>query len=168
MWEPPQKCWPRTTVLPAPSVRPGSVLEWEIIGTTSHTSTSRVIDDLLAGRVLHHDGRQRLADGLHGLELELARVVHVEEPGDPLGGRVDVVANARVRIALDLLPEQRRAAVEVLLDGGDLEVGSTSTSVETSSPFSFRYSRVLRRLEMSFLVGFMARHLRQTFCLSRL
>src|SRR5947208_3874004 len=35
--------------------------------------------------------------------------------------------------------------------------GSTSTSVETSSPFSFRYSRVLRRLEMSFLVGFMAR-----------
>src|SRR5256885_4443597 len=35
--------------------------------------------------------------------------------------------------------------------------GSTSTSVETSSPFSFRYSSVLRRLEMSFLVGFMAR-----------
>ncbi len=43
MCEPPQKCWPRTTVLPAPSVRPGSVLEWEIIGTTSHTSTSRVM-----------------------------------------------------------------------------------------------------------------------------
>src|SRR5215510_15719374 len=35
--------------------------------------------------------------------------------------------------------------------------GSTSTSVETSSPLSLRYSRVLRRLEMSFLVGFMAR-----------
>src|SRR5262249_61715989 len=32
-----------------------------------------------------------------------------------------------------------------------------ATSVEPSSPFSFRYSRVLRRLEMSFLVGFMAR-----------
>jgi len=46
----------------------------------------------------------------------------------------------------------------MLLDGGDLEVGIDPTSVETSSPFSFRYSRVvLRRLEMSFLVGFMAR-----------
>src|SRR5262249_23159552 len=60
---------------------------------------------------------------LHGLELELARVVHVEEPGDPLGGRVDVVADPRVRIALDLFPEQGSATVEVLLDGGDLEVG---------------------------------------------
>ena len=38
MCEPPQKCLPRTTVVPAPSVRPGSLSECEIMGTTSHTS----------------------------------------------------------------------------------------------------------------------------------
>src|SRR4029450_9460798 len=42
---------------------------------------------------------------------------------DALGAREDVVADARVRIALHLVEEQGRAAVEVLLDRGDLEGG---------------------------------------------
>ena len=42
---------------------------------------------------------------------------------DALGAGEDVVADARVRIALHLVEEQRGAAVEVLLDRGDLEMG---------------------------------------------
>jgi len=42
MCEPPQKCLPRTTVVPAPRVRPGSLSECEIIGITFHTSMSLV------------------------------------------------------------------------------------------------------------------------------
>src|SRR5216683_1414990 len=106
MWEPPQKCLPRTTVLPAPSVRPGSVLAWEIIGTTSQTSTSRV-----------------MTISWHGASFT------------SMGG-------SGWRMASTAL---------------NLNFRGSSTSVETSSPFSRRYSRVLRRLEMSFLVGFMAR-----------
>src|SRR4030095_8352192 len=47
-----------------------------------------------------------------------------QEPGDPLGAREDVVADARVRVALDLVEEEGSAAVEVLLDRRDLEVRS--------------------------------------------
>ena len=76
----------------------------------------------LAGAVLHLDRRQRIAQRLDDLVLELSRIVDVQEPGDPLGAREDVVADARVRIALHLVEEQGGAAVEVLLDRRDLEV----------------------------------------------
>src|SRR2546430_15313079 len=63
--------------------------------------------------------RSRLDD----LVLELLRVVDVEQAGDARGAREDVVADPRVRIALDLVEEQGGAAVEVLLDRRDLEMG---------------------------------------------
>src|SRR5207237_10468843 len=64
-----------------------------------------------------------VAARLDGSVLEVAGIVDVEEARDALGAREDVVADARVRIALDRVEEQRGAAVEVLLDGRDFEMG---------------------------------------------
>src|SRR2546426_11575499 len=76
----------------------------------------------LAGSVLHFHGRQGITQGLDDLVLEVSRVVDVQELGDALGVREDVVADARVRVALHLVEEQGRASVEVLLDRRDFEV----------------------------------------------
>src|SRR5436190_1078972 len=59
--------------------------------------------DFLAGPVLHLDRRQRIAQRLHDLVLEVLRVVDVQQPRDARGAREDVVADPRVRIALDLV-----------------------------------------------------------------
>src|SRR2546425_1176399 len=69
------------------------------------------------------DRRERLPDRLHRLELELPRLLDAEEVSDPLRRSVDVVGEAGVRVTLDVLEEDRRATVQALLDGCELEVG---------------------------------------------
>jgi hypothetical protein len=78
--------------------------------------------DFLAGTVRHLHRGNRIAQRLHRPVLDPAWVLDVEELGDAFGAGEDVVADPRVRVALDPVEEEGSAAVEVLLDRGDLEV----------------------------------------------
>ena len=92
------------------------------MGTTSHTSKFFVSTTSWQGPSFTSTGGRGSRSASTDLVLERSRIVDVEEPGDALGAREDVVADARVRVALHLVEEQGGAAIEVLLDGRDLEM----------------------------------------------
>jgi len=112
MCEPPQKCLPRTTVVPAPSVRPGSLSEWEIIGTTSQTSISFVMTTSWHGASLVATGGiVRIANGC---TVEDGRVTEVRLPKSRLATLQADGCNAAVVVESD----GRRRGIDIFAKKG--------------------------------------------------
>src|ERR687886_643472 len=123
MWLPPWKYGPYTTLLPLPTVSSLSWAVWRMGMMILLTSSSPVRTSCWRVALVDLDGPDRVRQGVGQLARAVLRVGPAEQTLDDAVVGEQVRQGSHMGVALDGVEDDGIAAVEALLDAGQLQVG---------------------------------------------